>query len=75
MEITPGMMRSQTRAPQRTLLQPIDPSAIAYRWDGAGFRELVPGDELRQFPGGYRYLVCIGTSCVHRQTGLVVEHG
>ncbi len=40
-----------------TPLQPIDPSAIAYRWDGAGFRELAPGDELRQFPGGYQYLV------------------
>ena len=38
-------------------LQPLQPSALAYRWDGGRFVELAPGDELRQFPGGYQYLM------------------
>jgi len=38
-------------------LQPISSAALAYRWDGAHFVQLAPGDELRQFPGGYEYIV------------------
>jgi hypothetical protein len=40
-----------------TPLQPIDPAATAFRWDGTRFVELAPTDQLRQFPGGYEYLV------------------